>query len=176
MHLDLFVGEMEAVSTKAALGLASRIGEDEAPPVTTIERDPRALWLGKPVGDRKHPRLDSLPFRNGFLRLLQARLGLRAREVIAIELDDIDWRAGELLVRGKGGLHDRLPLPKDVGEAITNYIRRDRKSASRTLFVTDRAPHGPFVDAQILNEVLEMAFRKAGVKPPDRAIAGHRRK
>ncbi|MFB9263122.1 tyrosine-type recombinase/integrase [Bradyrhizobium erythrophlei] len=105
--------------------------------------------------------------------LLQARLGLRAQEVIAIELDDIDWRTGELLVRGKGGLYDRLPLPQDVGEAIANYIRRDRKTASRALFVTHRAPRRAFAGAQILNEVLEKAFRKAGVKPPRRYVGSH---
>jgi integrase/recombinase XerD len=69
---------------------------------------------------------------------------LRAAEVIAIRIDDIDWRAGELLVRGKGQLHDRLPLPKDVGEALANYIRRDRVTTSRALFVTQRAPRKPF--------------------------------
>lgn len=105
--------------------------------------------------------------------LLQARLGLRAREVIAIKLDDIDWRTGELLVRGKGGLHDRLPLPQDVGEAIANYVSRDRKTSSRALFVTNRAPRRAFVDAQILNKVLEKAFRKAGVKPPRRYVGSH---
>jgi site-specific recombinase XerD len=105
--------------------------------------------------------------------LLQARLGLRAREVITIKLDDIDWRTGELLVRGKGGLHDRLPLPQDTGEAIANYVRRDRKTNSRALFVTNRAPRAAFADAQILNEVLKKAFRKAGVKPPRRYVGSH---
>ena len=64
-------------------------------------------------------------------------------------------------------------MPKDVGGAIANYIRRDRKSASRTVFVTNRAPRGPFVDAQILNEVLKTAFRKAGVKPQRRYVGSH---
>jgi len=68
--------------------------------------------------------------RNYAMILLLARLGLRAAEVIAIRIDDIDWRAGELLVRGKGQLHDRLPLPKDVGEAFVNYIRRDRLTSN----------------------------------------------
>src|SRR6266852_2619620 len=79
--------------------------------------------------------------RNYAMVLLMARLGLRAAEVIAIQIDDIDWRAGELLVRGKGQLHDRLPLPKDVGEALTNYIRKDRVTTSRALFVWHRTPH-----------------------------------
>ena len=91
--------------------------------------------------------------RNYAMVLLLARLGLRAAEVIAIQIDDIDWRAGELLVRGKRQLHDRLPLPKDVGEAQANCIRRDRRTTSRALFVTHRATHVVFANAQIVNSV-----------------------
>src|SRR5260370_23971820 len=87
-----------------------------------------------------------------------ARLGVRAPEVIAIRLDDIDWRAGELLVRGKGQRHDRVPIPPDVGEALAAYIRHDRVSTSRVLFVTERAPHGPFKDCQMLNATLKAPF------------------
>ena len=64
--------------------------------------------------------------RDHALILLLARLGLRAGEVIALELDDIDWRAGVLTVRGKGSYHDRLPLPADVGEAIAIYLHQHR--------------------------------------------------
>ena len=53
---------------------------------------------------------------------LLSRLGLRAGEVAAIELGDIDWRAGEIVVRGKGNRRDRLPLPNDVGEALVAYL------------------------------------------------------
>ena len=53
-----------------------------------------------------------------------ARLGLRAAEVAGLSLDDIDWRAGEVVVRGKGGRAERLPLPADVGEAIVAYLQR----------------------------------------------------
>ena len=105
--------------------------------------------------------------------LLQARLGLRAQEVIRIQLDDIDWRAGELLIRGKGGYHDRLPLPKDVGETLANYVRTDRRSECRALFVTDRAPRLAFNDSQILNHVLKRAFEKTGLTPPRRYIGSH---
>ena len=58
--------------------------------------------------------------------LLLARLGLRAGEVVALQLDDINWRAGEITVRGKGLFHDRMPLPGDVGKALASYLRRDR--------------------------------------------------
>lgn len=62
--------------------------------------------------------------RNYAMVLLLARLGLRAPEIVAIQIDDIDWRAGEILVRGKGQRHDRLPLPPEVGEAVAEYIYR----------------------------------------------------
>lgn len=65
------------------------------------------------------------------------RPDLRAEEVIHLQLEDIDCRAGEILVRGKGKRYDRLPLPTDVGQAMTEYIRKDRKSSStRAVFVT----------------------------------------
>jgi integrase/recombinase XerD len=111
--------------------------------------------------------------RNYAMVVLLARLGLRAREVIDIRIDDIDWRAGELLIRGKGQLHDRLPLPKDVGEAIATYIQQDRQASSRVLFVRHRAPHEPFADAQVLNSILKNAFRKANLKPPTRYVGSH---
>ena len=97
--------------------------------------------------------------------LLMARLGLRAHEVIAIQLDDIDWRAGELLVRGKGQLRDRLPLRRTLAKRWS-YIQRDRKTKSRALFVTHHLPPKPFADAQVLNGILEAGFKKAGIKPP----------
>jgi site-specific recombinase XerD len=115
----------------------------------------------------------ALARRNYAMVLLMARLGLRAREVIAIQIDDIDWRAGELLVRGKGGLHDRLPLPQDVGEALANYIRQDRVTTSRALFVWHRAPHSPLTDSQVINDILRKAFKKAGVEPPTRYVGSH---
>jgi integrase/recombinase XerD len=111
--------------------------------------------------------------RNYAMLLVMARLGLRAPEVIVIELDDIDWRAGEILIRGKGKLHDCMPLPVDVGEAIVDYIRHGRKGSSRALFVTERSPYRPFKNAQILNSLLRTAFQKTGLKPPQKYIGSH---
>jgi integrase len=54
---------------------------------------------------------------------------LRAGEIVALELDDIDWRSGELLVRGKGDRLERLPLPVDVGLAVVDYLRAGRPPA-----------------------------------------------
>ena len=70
--------------------------------------------------------------RDYAILLLLARLGLRAGEVVGLQLEDINWRAGEILVRGKGLLHDRMPLPADVGEALASYLRRDRPRLPNT--------------------------------------------
>ena len=72
--------------------------------------------------------------------LLLSRLGLRRGEVAAIQLEDVDWRAGELLIHGKGSRHDVLPLPADVGEAIVAYLRRRPRCETRALFVRVTAP------------------------------------
>jgi site-specific recombinase XerD len=78
--------------------------------------------------------------RDFAILLLLARLGLRAGEVAAITLEDIDWRAGMLLVHGKGGREDALPLPTDVGEAIVSYLRRRPRCGCRALFLRVTAP------------------------------------
>jgi integrase/recombinase XerD len=110
---------------------------------------------------------DATGRRNYAMLLLMARLGLRAPEVIAIQLDDIDWRAGEILIRGKGMLHDRMPLPTDVGEAIVDYITKGRTGNSRALFLSAWTPHHrPFKSSHIINWVLEGAFKRAGIKRP----------
>ncbi|NOY43101.1 MAG: site-specific integrase [Planctomycetes bacterium] len=96
---------------------------------------------------------DDIGRRNYAMLLLMARLGLRSTEVVAIRLDDINWRAGEILVRGKGKLHDRMPLPADVGESLADYVKNGRKGTSRVLFVSHRAPHQAFIDSQILNVI-----------------------
>jgi integrase/recombinase XerD len=116
---------------------------------------------------------DATGRRNYAMLLLMARLGLRSPEVVAIQLDDIDWRAGAILIRGKGKLHDRMPLPTDVGEAIVDYLRDGRKGDSRALFVTAKAPHPPFKDASILNTLLQDAFKRTRLKPPQRYVGAH---
>ena len=104
--------------------------------------------------------------RDYAMLLIMARLGLRPAEVIAIQLNDIDWRAGELLVRGKGQRHDRLPISAEIGEALSRYLREERGPAScRTMFITHRAPHRPFKDSQIVNTVLKDALKATGQKP-----------
>ena len=106
----------------------------------------------------------ALARRNYAILLLTGRLGLRAQEVVAIRLEDIRWRAGEILIRGKGNRHDPMPLPVDVGEALVDYIRHGRKGTCRHLFVTARAPWRPFRTGAIVSQVLGDALATAGLR------------
>lgn len=81
---------------------------------------------------------------------LMSRLGLRLGEVVDMELDDIDWRGGELLVRSKGGWRDPLPLPVDVGEAVSAYlVLRGVEDRWRQLFLRIDPP-GPIARTTVL--------------------------
>ena len=92
------------------------------------------------------------------------RLGLRAGEVAALGLDDVDWRRGEVVVRGKGGSQDRLPLPVDVGEAIVAYVRHRPRVACRALFLRVRAPIGGLTSDGVQN-VVRGSCGRAGLAP-----------
>ncbi len=105
--------------------------------------------------------------RDYALLLLLVRLGLRAGEVVAMQLDDIDWRAGEIIIRGKGAIHERLPLPPDVGEALVEYLRQDRPAcATRRLFVRVRAPHRGFASSAAVDSIVRRALGRAALDPP----------
>ena len=101
--------------------------------------------------------------RDYALIILLLRLGLRRGEVARLMLDDIDWRAGELVVRGKGGREDRLPLPADVGAALASYLRRGRPvSDRRAVFLQARAPYAPIASGTVASTV-RRACRRAGI-------------
>jgi site-specific recombinase XerD len=110
-------------------------------------------------------RSRALGIRNFAIMTLIARLGLRSIEVARLQLDDVDWRAGELVVRGKGRRHDRLPLPAQVGEALVAYLSCGRNpDGARHLFLTCRAPRGP-IRADLVGDVVERACARAGLAP-----------
>ena len=98
--------------------------------------------------------------------VMLARLGLRAGEVAALRLEDVDWRAGELRIAGKGRRAERLPLPADVGEAIVAYLRDGRPATAldRSLIVRVRAPHHGLTSGGITQIVFAAAGR-AGLGP-----------
>lgn len=103
--------------------------------------------------------------RDYALLLLLARLGLRAGEVVALQLDDIDWANAELTVRSKKGAGwARLPLPVEVGRAMAQYLAVRPRSAYRNVFVRDYAPYTPFVASGPVSVVVRKAIEKAGVK------------
>ena len=105
--------------------------------------------------------------RNYAILLLLARLGLRAGEVVALDLDDIDWKEGLIAIRGKGGKLVLLPLPVDVGGAIAEYLRRDRPRCSvRRLFIRDRAPLIGFRNSLAISTLAMRALKHAGVESP----------
>ena len=111
--------------------------------------------------------------RNYAMLMLIARLGLRPPEVTAIELNDIDWRAGEILIRGKRQLHDRMPMSAEIGEAIVDYIKNERRGPDRALFVSVKPPFKRFKDAQILRWILRDAYDATGISPPQAYIGTH---
>lgn len=97
--------------------------------------------------------------------LLLARLGLRAGEVTALTLDDIDWTAGEITVRGKGTRRDRLPLPQDVGKALVAYLRAGRpRCATRQVFLTARAPIRRLADHRTVGAIVQRCLERAGIR------------
>ena len=103
--------------------------------------------------------------RNYAILLLLARLGLRAGEIVAMRMEDLDWTNAELTVRSrKGPGWARLPLQSDVGRALAGYLRVRPASAYRNLFVRDYAPYSPFVAAGPVSVLVRQAIVKAGVR------------
>lgn len=92
------------------------------------------------------------------------RLGLRAGELAALPLDDVEWRAGTIVIRGKGHQIEQLPCPVDVGEAVVAYLRRGRPrtAADRTVFVRVKAPHRGLSTGGV-SQIVAAAARRAGL-------------
>ena len=99
--------------------------------------------------------------------LLLARLGLRGGEVAGLELDDLDWNAGLVRVRGKRGQRAVLPLPAEVGAAVAAYLRHGRpRSASRRVFLRGKAPIRGFLSPCAIGSIIRHALRRAGIQAP----------
>ena len=106
---------------------------------------------------------------NGRLRdrailLLLARLGLRAGDVTALKLQDLDWATGMLQVSGKARRQVRLPLPQDVGDAVLAYIEQERpRVGEETVFLTMIAPYKPFAISSSISTIVARALQRAGI-------------
>lgn len=108
--------------------------------------------------------------RDRAILLLQIRLGLRACEVAQLQLDDLDWRHGEVIIRGKGRRHERLPLPIDVGETIVDYLSHGRRVvATRAVFLRVCAPLTELT-AGAVKAVVRRAARRAELS----GVSAHR--
>ncbi len=126
------------------------------PPPTMTAAEVQALLDGCDRGT-------AVGVRDFAILVLVARLGLRSIEVARLELGDVDWRAGELAVRGKGRRVDRLPLPPEVGEALVAYLCSGRNpEGAQRLFLTCRAPRGP-IRADLIGDVVKRACTRAGL-------------
>lgn len=108
--------------------------------------------------------------RNRAILLLLVRLGLRAAEVATLELNDIRWRSGEIVVRGKGDVVDRLPLLSEVGKALALYLKNDRAAGTTTrrVFLRLCAPVRELDGRSAISSVVRVALEKAGLEPPAR--------
>lgn len=113
--------------------------------------------------------------RDRALALLLARVGLRSAEAAALSLEDVDWRAGTVRIRGKGQDHQLMPLPAEVGEALVVYLRDQRRGpegpvACRRVFLAVTPPYGPLTRNGVSNVVTRLA-RRAGI---ERRVGAHR--
>jgi integrase/recombinase XerD len=105
--------------------------------------------------------------RDYAILLLLARLGLRSGEVAFLELEDIDWKSGCLSVRGKGGRRTQLPLPKDVGDAIVDYLRNGRPAShNRRVFLRARAPVRGFLSQSAVGTIVRHALLRHRIEAP----------
>lgn len=105
--------------------------------------------------------------RDYAILLLLARLGLRAGEVARLSLDDFNWEAGELQIRGKGAREHRLPLPWDVGQALARYIEKDRPACSaRQVFIRIKAPHQGFSHSATISGIVRQALQRIQFHTP----------
>ena len=102
--------------------------------------------------------------RNYAILLLLARLGLRASEVVALSLKDIDWDNARITIRCKGGRWAQLPLPADVGEAIAIYLRSARpRCICRQVFLRHRAPLRGFAHSITVSTIVRRALIRTGI-------------
>jgi len=129
---------------------------------------PEEVTRALEASDRSTPR----GRRDYAILLLLARLGLRAGEIVLLELDDVCWRTAEIVVRGKGRTVERLPLLQDIGEALAAYLRKDRGvSKSRRIFLRIWAPRVGLTGPAAVGHIVRLALARAGIRRSGRGAA-----
>ncbi len=108
--------------------------------------------------------------RDKAILLLLARLGLRAGDIFAMRIGDVEWREATLRVCGKGRREIRLPLPQDAGDALLAYLTRARPRVDdEHMFLRSSAPYRPFAKAATVSSIVRLALERAGIaNPPSR--------
>lgn len=105
--------------------------------------------------------------RDRAVLLLLARLGLRAGDIVALRIDDIDWSRGTVRVRGKGRKEVRLPLPQDAGDAVLEYLQSARPRFDHDrLFLCINAPVRPLASSSVVSGIVRCAIERAGLPDP----------
>ena len=160
------------------LFMSGRMSRDLSTSVPTVRRYRQAAppaFLRPEEVERilaKTDRSTSTGRRDYAIILLLARLGLRAGEIVALELDDLLWRTGEIVVHGKGRIVDRLPLLSEIGEALATYLRQDRGcSASRRVFLRRLAPRTGLTGPAAVGHIVRAALVRADIHRSGRGAA-----
>jgi len=145
---------------------------DHVPGAPAWSRTQPPKWLGADDIEQVLNSCDlhsSIGQRDFAILLLLARLGLRAGEVVSLELDDIRWEAGEITVCGKGKQRKRFSLPEDVGQALASYLKNVRPPCnSRRVFIRSRAPYRGLGNSSSLDRIVSNALLRAGLDPPSK--------
>jgi integrase/recombinase XerD len=160
----LYLREETTIDFSLSVPTVRRWRQAEVPGFLLPDEVERVLSVtdrSTPRGRRDHPIL-----------LLLARLGLRAGEIVTLELGDILWRTGEFVVRGKGQVQDHLPLLSDIGEALMLYLTKDRVACeSRQVFLRMQAPHVGLAGPGAVGHIVRQSLAKAGLRAPGRGAA-----
>lgn len=143
-------------------GLTDENFKETLPKYKKRNRDniPKSLPKSEISKILKSVRNQEAGLRNYAIIILMSQLGLRAQEVVAIKLDDIDWQNQLILIRGKNDYFDRMPASEVILSAIFEYIERSRKGHSDYLFVHTKAPYKRFKNGSICNVILKAAYKE----------------
>lgn len=175
-HLHLKRAKLLTASLRSFLRYARYCGEvtldlAAAVPIVanwSMSSIPRAIGVA-PVRQllASIDRSTAIGRRDYAIVILLARLGLRSGEIAGLELDDIDWKAGQVSVRGKCGQRTALPLPSDVGKAIADYLQRSRpRITSRRVFLRSKAPIRGFLGQCAIGSIVRHRLLRAGIQSP----------
>ena len=171
-------GQAQNIATAVRVFLRYLVATDQCPVALENAIPPVASWrlaalpkylvpadVEKLLGTCKLGTAKGL--RDRAILLLLCRLGLRAKEVMELRFDDIDWKDASFVVLGKGGRRDRLPLPQEVGDAILAYLERGRpRFNGEQLFLRARPPRRGFLDSTAVSGIVRQAIHRAKVIAP----------